>query len=567
MTASRANMRATGEWSDADFEKPIITIAAPYTNANPCNFHLKELAEMLKEEVELAGAKAFLCFTPVISDGMTNGTEMMKYSLPSRDLIADSIELMHEGYSADALITLAGCDKSVPASVMPLARTNAPGLSLYGGPNQPGEFCEKFGRRGDAGLLMEGIGAVGRGLMDLEELHKLECHALPGIGTCSAMFTANTMAAITEALGIALPGTTSLTAASDEDPRKLHPEKRAQCRLVAQTVLRLLKEDGPKPRDILTKEAFENAITVMYALGGSTNAVLHLLAIAQEAGADLSVEDFNRIGARVPLLANLSPHGPYHYQTLHQRGGAPLVLRTLLDAGLLHGNCKTVSGKTMAENLKDVLTLDHLPAEAQEVLRPVTRPLAPPGNHILVLRGNLAKDSAVLKLSGKQIPSFVGPAIVFDGEFAAFEAIMAGNVAKGSVLVIRYEGPKGSPGMPEMLSPGGALIGAGLGKDVALVTDGRFSGASHGIMIGHVSPEAWDGGVIALVRDGDVVTIDAQNHKLEVNLSEDELQARRASWVRPKRPAPRGFLAKYRATVSSAHLGAVTHPPYPSTDE
>mmetsp|Transcript_87240 Transcript_87240/g.247340 ORF Transcript_87240/g.247340 Transcript_87240/m.247340 type:complete len:602 (-) Transcript_87240:87-1892(-) len=573
MTCSRSNFRAAG-WREEDFEKPVVTIAAPYSNSMPCNNQFRDLADIIGEEVERLGGKAHLCYTPVISDGESQGARAMRYSLVSREYICDCIEVMHEGYHADAIITLGGCDKSVPGVVMPMARKDLVGLSLFGGPALPGlpasASCGTAGAaageggapapRGlDPGSVMEAIGAVGQGLMDLEELHRIECAALPGSGTCSAMFTACTMASAVEAMGMALPGTASHPAMTREDPRSVPAQKRADCLAAAQALFALL-ERGIHARQIITAKSLENAVMVVYAVGGSTNAVLHLLAIAHEAEVpreDFNIERLHEVGQRVPLLANVSPHGRFHMHDVDGVGGIPAVMRELLDAGLLHGGCLTVTGRTVAENLAGVPSISA--RAAQEVLRPFGRPLAPAGNHIVVLHGNLAPESAVAKLSGKENVRHAGPARVFDAEDEAFAAIMAGGIRRGDVLVIRYEGPKGSPGMPEMLSPGAALVGAGLGKRVALVTDGRFSGASHGIMVGHVTPEAADGGPIALLRDGDLVTVAPGERLVSVDLSAEELARRRAAWAPPPpRPGCRGVLQRYARNVSSAHFGAIT---------
>ncbi|CAE8623771.1 unnamed protein product [Polarella glacialis] len=569
MTCARSNFRAAG-WQEEDFKKPVITIAAPYSNSMPCNNQFRDLADILAEEVEKLGGKAHLCFTPVISDGQSQGSKAMRYSLVSREVITDCIEMMHEGYHADAIITLGGCDKSVPAAIMPLARKDLIGLSLFGGPALPGLHpgggsCGSTGAPTEAGTsldpgkVMEAIGAYGQKVIDMEELHRVECAALPGSGSCSAMFTACTMAAVVEALGMSLPGTASHPAATRDDPRSVTAQKRQDCAAAAAALFNLAAK-GLSARQIITKEAVENATAVVFALGGSTNAVLHILAIAYEAGlseAEFCIEDFHRIGQRVPLLGNLSPHGRYHMSDLDRIGGVPVVMRELLDAGLLHGGCLTVTGRTVAENLAGIPAVAAL--GSQDVLYSAASPLAPAGNHILVLKGNLAPDSAVCKLSGKRDVNFLGPARCFDDEDAAFEAIMAGKIQEGDVLVIRYEGPRGAPGMPEMLSPGAALVGAGLGKKVALVTDGRFSGASHGIMVGHVTPEAAAGGPIALLRDGDMVAVRPGLRELSVQLSDEELAARKAAWQPPPpRPGSTGALAKYAKQVRSAHVGATT---------
>lgn len=565
MTAARSNFRAAG-WQEADFTKPVVTVAAPYSNIMPCNNQFRELADIIAEELEKRGAKANIVVVPVISDGQSQGCKAMRYSLISRELITDCIELMHEGYHADACIALGGCDKSVPASVMPLARKDLASITLFGGPALPGIDCGEDGvpdesKPGmDPKTIMEAIGSYGSGRIDLEELHRIECLSLVSSGTCSAMFTACSMASAVEALGMSLPGTSGHPAATREDPRGVTAQHRDDCARVAEKVLELL---GAKitARQIITKKSLENAVAVVYATGGSTNAVLHLLAIAHEAGItqeEFSIGDFERIGIHIPLLCNVSPHGRYHMSDIDAVGGIPVVMRELFDNGFIHGDCLTVTGKTVAENLRNTPNIGMLDIK-QDVLYPFSNPFAPAGNHILILRGNLAPESAVCKLSGKQNVEIVGPAKCYDDEDLAFKAIMAGEIKKGDVLVIRMEGPRGSPGMPEMLSPGAALMGAGLGKDVALVTDGRFSGASHGIMVGHVSPEAALGGPLGLIRDGDIVTVKPANRELSVAISDEEMAARKAAWTPPgPRPGTKGLLAKYAAQVSTANFGAVT---------
>ncbi|XP_065181071.1 dihydroxy-acid dehydratase 2-like [Sycon ciliatum] len=548
-TAARAHLRAAG-FKEEDFKKPVFTIVNPYSNALPCNNHFHELADIVVKELEKLGGKGFLCNTPVVSDGETMGSNGMKYSLISRDLIADCGELMHQAYAADSIIALGGCDKTVPGVLMPLARLNTPGISLYGGTILPGK-CDGHEHL-DACSVMEAIGSYGAGIMDIEELHKIECGSLPGSGACGGMYTANTMSSAVEALGMALPGTASSPAVTPGNV--VTEKKKEQCRQVAAMAMENLKA-GVKTRDIMTKKAFENAVTVLYALGGSTNGVLHLLALAHEADVDFKIEEFNTIGSRTPLLSNLQPHGKYHMKDLDDIGGLPVVMRELLEAGLIHGDCMTVNGKTMAENVRNAPRLADL---KQDVINPISKPFAPAGRHIIILKGSLAPDSAVLKISGKQIEHFTGKAVVFDGEQKAFDAIMQGQLKPGHVLVIRYEGPKGSPGMPEMLSPGAALVGAGLGNSVALVTDGRFSGASHGIMLGHITPEARDGGPIALVQDGDEIHIDVLKKTVDLVVPESVLAERRAQWQAPADNL-RGLLAKYRRNVSSAHRGATTY--------
>eukprot|EP00418_Pyrodinium_bahamense_P073147 CAMPEP_0179081420 /NCGR_PEP_ID=MMETSP0796-20121207/36659_1 /TAXON_ID=73915 /ORGANISM="Pyrodinium bahamense, Strain pbaha01" /LENGTH=628 /DNA_ID=CAMNT_0020778807 /DNA_START=55 /DNA_END=1939 /DNA_ORIENTATION=- len=522
---SRANFRASG-WKEGDFLKPMITIAAPFSNSMPCNNQFKDLAEIIGQAVEKRGGKAHLAIVPVISDGLTQGTRMMQYSLMSRDLICDSIETMHEGYGADAIITLGGCDKSVGGVVMPIARQDLIGLSLFGGPALPGLLGKRDAcgeeRRLDGGVVSE---------------------------ACSMAFAV-------EAMGMALPGTSSHPAMTRAEPRSVPDLKRKDCEAVVEAVFALLGL-GLNCRKIITKQSMENAVAVTYACGGSSNCVLHLMAIAHEAGIpqeDFSIEDFDRVGVKVPLLVNVKPHGKYHVDDIDRVGGLPVIMKELLVNGFLHGECMTVTGKTVAENLAATPTIGEL--DGQDVLMPVAKPYAPAGNHILVLHGNLAPESAICKLSGKQNIEHVGPAKCFNQEDEAFQAIMAGKVVKGDVVVIRYEGPKGSPGMPEMLAPGGALIGAGLGKDVALVTDGRFSGASHGIMVGHVTPEAANGGPIGLIRDGDIVVLKPKERLLAVQLSDAELAARRAAWVPPPQRG-HGVLKKYAKLVKSAHVGAI----------
>ncbi|XP_065835395.1 dihydroxy-acid dehydratase 2-like [Oscarella lobularis] len=548
---ARAHLRAAG-FEDDDFKKPIVTVACPYSNALPCNNKFRLLGDLVVEEIEKRGGKAFLCQTPVVSDGETMGFGGMRYSLISRDWIADCVEIMHEAYSADAVLSLGACDKTVPGVVMPLARLNAIGLFLYGGTILPGH-CEGYDKGLDGGSVKEAIGKFGRGIIDIEELHRVERCALPGSGSCGGMFTANTMSSVMAALGIAIPETASAPAV--DRANKVTDTKREHCKLVVDALFNLM-ESKISARDILTRKAFENAVTVVYAVGGSTNSVLHLLALAREAEVELDINDFNKIGERVPLIANLSPHGKYHVADLHEVGGIPIVLKELLDNGFLHGDCLTVTGRTMAENLANTPSLSQL---KQDVIFPLSSPVAPAGHHISIIRGNLAPGSAVLKLSGKQFDKpFTGPAVVFDDENEAFKAIMNGKIKHGDAVVIRYVGPKGSPGMPEMLSPGAALVGAGMGKTVPLITDGRFSGASHGIMIGHVTPEAQDGGPIAVINSGDTIKIDFDSKEISLVIPDGELKTRLSAWT-PKKRQLRGLLAKYEKLVSSADRGATTY--------
>ena len=546
-TAARTMLRAV-RFTDEDFDKPIIALAVPYTNGTPCNDHVRALGDIVQQAIEDAGGKAIVFGTPVVSDGISMGTEAMKYSLVSREVIADSIELMTEGYRVDAVITLSGCDKTIPAALMPIARNNLVGLTLYGGSILPGEYK---GKALNIVSAFEAIGAHCAGKIDAEELHAIECHSCPGAGSCAGMYTANTMASAIEALGMSLPGAASNLAVDEGNEISL--EKRDDCTRVAQAVVALLQSDI-KARDIMTRKAFENALTVAWALGGSTNAVLHLLALAHEAGVELTLADIEQVTARVPLLGNFKPFGQYVMNDLHKIGGLPMVMKTLLDAGYLHGDCLTVTGLTIAENLADAPQR----LEDQDVFYSPDQPFAPAHQHIRVLRGNLASEGCVLKLSGKEMTRFTGPARVFDREEDALEAILASKINAGDVVVVRYEGPKGGPGMREMLAPSSALMGAGLGKSVALVTDGRFSGGTHGIMIGHVAPEAQIGGALAAVEEGDEIEIDLDRGELNLKLDESEIANRLAKWQPPEVRYERGVLAKYAKLVSSASRGAVT---------
>ena len=546
-TAARTMLRAV-RFTDEDFDKPIIALAVPYTNGTPCNDHVRALGDIVQKAIEDAGGKAIIFGTPVVSDGISMGTEAMKYSLVSREVIADSIELMTEGYRVDAVITLSGCDKTIPAALMPIARNNLIGLTLYGGSILPGEY---HGRALNIVSAFEAVGAYCAGKIDAQELHAVECHSCPGAGSCAGMYTANTMASAIEALGMSLPGSASNLAV--DEGNQISVEKREDCVRVAHAVVGLL-QSGISARDIMTREAFENALTVAWALGGSTNAVLHILALAYEAGVVLTLADIEEITSTVPLIGDFKPFGQYVMNDLHKIGGLPMVMKTLLDAGYLHGDCMTVTGKTLAENLAD----SPLRPENQDVIYSPEHPYAPPNRHIRVLRGNLACEGCVIKLSGKEMTHFTGPARVFEREEDALEAILAGKINAGDVVVIRYEGPKGGPGMREMLSPSAALMGAGLGKDVALVTDGRFSGGTHGIMIGHVAPEAQVGGLIALVQEGDVITIDLGLGELNLMLEDEEISKRSAQWQAPEIRYTRGVLAKYAKLVSSSSCGAVT---------
>jgi len=546
-TAARSMLRAV-RFSDEDFEKPIIAVAVPHTNGTPCNDHIRDLGDLVQDEIEAAGGKAIIFGTPVVSDGISMGSEAMKYSLVSREVIADAIELMTEGYRVDGVLTLSGCDKTIPGALMPIARNDLVGLTLYGGSILPGLHG---GEELNIVSSFEAIGAHAAGKIDSCRLKEVECHACPGAGSCGGMYTANTMASAIEALGMSATGAAS-NLAVDRDNR-ISADKRQDAARSARLLVGLLQR-GISARQIMTRAAFENALTVAWALGGSTNAVLHLLALAHEADVELTLDDIARVTARVPLLGNFKPFGRYLMNDLHRIGGVPMVMKTLLDAGLLHGDCLTITGRSLADNLADAPACP----EGQDILYPPEAPYAPPGRHIRILRGNLAADGCVLKQSGKQLGNFRGPARVFEREEDALQAILQGNIRKGDVMVIRYEGPKGGPGMREMLSPSAALMGAGLGADVALLTDGRFSGGTHGIMIGHVAPEAQAGGAIALVREGDEVEIDLERDELNLLVDPAELEKRKNAWQPPEPRYRRGVLAKYASLVSPASRGAVT---------
>ncbi len=535
---NRSYLRAMG-MSDEDIRKPFVAVASTWNEATPCNVHLDRLADRVKEGVKSGGGTSREFVSIAVSDGVAMGHEGMKASLVSREVIADSIELMVMAHAYDALVTIAGCDKSLPGSLMAAARLNIPSIFLYGGTIMPGQFQ---GRDVTVQDVFEAVGAYEAGRMTAEELHELECVACPGEGSCAGMYTANTMACASEALGMALPYSASIPAA---DPRRDDI-----CRRTGEAALRLLDAEI-RPRDVLTRQALENAIAVSVAIGGSTNAALHLLAIAREAGVPLSLDDFDRISRRTPHIADTRPGGRYIMVDLDRVGGVPRVMKELLDAGLLNGGALTVTGKTMAENLTG-LQFD----DGQDVVVPVDRPLEPTGT-LVVLKGNLAPEGCVMKTSGVKREQFSGPARVFDGEEAVFEAVSQRRVKAGDVVVIRYEGPKGGPGMREMLAVTAAIAGQGLGEEVALITDGRFSGATRGFMIGHVAPEAAVGGPIALLRDGDVISLDIPDRRIEVQVSEEEMRRRREAWQAPALKYPSGALAKYARLVSSASEGAV----------
>lgn len=545
--AARAMLRAVG-YEDQDFEKPLITLGACYTNATPCNDHIRKLEAITQSEIEQLGGKPIIFGTPVVSDGITMGSKGMRYSLVSREVIADALETMHEAYRADGILTISGCDKTIPASLMAIARHNSIGLTLYGGTILPGHLGQE---ELNVVSSFEAIGQYGAGKIDLERLREVECHSCPGSGACGGMFTANTMASAIEALGMSLPHSASHPAVNRDN--EIAEAKKQDCIDSAKTLFFLL-ENNIRSRDIMTKKAFENAITVMLALGGSTNGVLHLLALAKEANVDLKIEEFNDIAAKVPLLGDFKPYGRYMMSDLDRIGGIPLVMKHLMQHGLIHGDCLTVTGKTVEENLKDI---PDLPLD-QKVIYPISEPYAPKASHITILKGNIAPDGAVLKLSGKKLDHHTGPAKVFETEEQALDAVLQGKIVKGDVMVIRGEGPKGGPGMREMLSPSAALIGAGLGKDVALITDGRFSGGTHGIMVGHIAPEAAEGGPIAILQDGDIISINPSEKSLNAEISPEEIQNRLEKLPPHKPKESRGVLAKYAKLVSSASEGAVT---------
>ncbi|MEN9811407.1 MAG: dihydroxy-acid dehydratase [Opitutia bacterium Tous-C8FEB] len=539
---ARSMLRPVG-FTDADFQKPVIGIASLWSMVTPCNMHIDKLALESEAGTNAAGGKGVIFGTITVSDGISMGTPGMRYSLVSREIIADSIEAVAAGEGFDGVVTIGGCDKNMPGCIMAMARLNRPGVFVYGGTILPGIHPDTR-KECDIVSVYEAIGQHAAGKVDDEGLRKIEACSIPGAGSCGGMYTANTMASAIEALGMSLPNSSAQIAISEE--------KKQDCRRAGEATLALLKADL-KPRDIMTRKAFENAITVTIALGGSTNAVLHLLAIAHSCGVKLTIDDFTRIGKRVPVLADLKPSGKYGMVHLTRIGGLPPLMKVLLDAGLLHGECLTVTGQTVAENLRDV---KPYPA-GQDVVRPLSNPIKA-DSHLRVLYGNLAPGGAVAKISGKEGLSFSGKAIVFESEEKALDAILAGRVKPGHVVVIRNEGPVGGPGMREMLSPTSAIMGRGLGKDVALITDGRFSGGSHGFVVGHLTPEAAVGGPIGVIRNGDPITIDAVRNELTLGIPARELQARLRAWKPRRAKETRGVLAKYAHTVTSASEGAVT---------
>lgn len=537
---SRAMLRAVG-FEEDDFQRPQIGIASTWSMVTPCNMHIGGLAEEAAKGANDAGGKGVIFNTISVSDGISMGTPGMRYSLVSREIIADSIEAVTGAEGFDGLVAIGGCDKNMPACVMAMARLNRPAVFVYGGTIRPGI------KRRDIVSVFEAVGAKSGGKISDAELLDIERTAIPGPGACGGMYTANTMASAIEAMGMSLANSSAQEAISED--------KVADCHRAGEAVMHLIREDI-KPLDIMTRDAFENAIAVVIALGGSTNAVLHLLAIAREAEVELSLDDFTRIGAKTPVLADVKPSGKYLMSELIEIGGIQPLMKRMLDKGMLHGDCMTVTGKTLAENLADVADYP----QGQDIIRDFDNPIKA-DSHLSILYGNLAPEGAVAKITGKEGLHFEGTARVFHSEEEALQAILDDSIKAGDVIVIRYEGPKGAPGMREMLSPTGAIMGKGLGKDVALITDGRFSGGSHGFVVGHVTPEAAVGGPIALVEDGDTLRIDAERKEISVDVSDEVMAERRERWRRPVSPVTRGALAKYRSAVSSASEGAVTIPP------
>ncbi len=538
---NRAMLRAVG-FADGDFGKPIVAVASGHSTITPCNSGLDRVAEAAMSGIRRSGGMPQLFGTITISDGISMGTEGMKFSLVSREVIADSIETVCRGQSMDGLVAIGGCDKNMPGALMAIARLNIPSVFIYGGTIKPGHAA---GRELNIVSVFEAVGEFNAGRIGREDFLDVERHACPGSGSCGGMYTANTMSSAIEALGMSLPGSSTIA-----NPDAEVEQEAAR----AGALVPFLIEKNLRPRDIMTRAAFENAIAVVMAIGGSTNAVLHLLAIAYYCGVPLSIDDFERIAARTPHLADTKPSGRYLAVDLHRVGGIPRVMRHLLDAGLIDGSCLTVTGKTVAENLAAIPS--GIP-DGQDVLHPLDRPLYPRG-HLVVLRGNLAPGGAIAKISGVREPAITGEARVFDSEEECMDAIMGDRIQAGDVLVIRYEGPRGGPGMREMLSPTSALIGKGLGDSVGLITDGRFSGGTYGMVVGHVAPEAAVGGPIALVREGDVITIDAGSNLLQLHTTQEELDARRRDWQPPAARYKTGVMAKYARLVGSAEFGALT---------
>jgi dihydroxy-acid dehydratase len=538
---NRAMLRAVG-FGDDDFNKPIIGIANSYSTITPCNIGLNDLARRAEQAALQAGAMPQMFGTITVSDGISMGTEGMKYSLVSREVIADSIETACNAQSMDGLLAVGGCDKNMPGAMLAMARMNIPSVFVYGGTIKPGKLgaCDLT-----VVSAFEAVGQYSGGRIDEVQLTAIEKNACPGAGSCGGMFTANTMSAAFEAMGLSLPFSSTMAA---EDPEKADSAARS-----AEVLVEAIRQNI-RPRDLMTREAFENAISVIMAVGGSTNSVLHLLAVARTAGVALSIDDFETIRQRVPVICDLKPSGRYVTVDLHQAGGIPQVMKLLLEAGLLHGECRTVDGRSLREVLAEI---PSEPPAGQEVIRPLSNPLYAKG-HLAILKGNLASEGSVAKISGVKTPVLTGPARVFESEEEALAAILAKRIQEGDVVVIRYEGPVGGPGMREMLAPTAAIIGEGLGDKVALITDGRFSGGTYGMVVGHVAPEAAVGGTIGLVHEGDSITVDAERLLIQLNLDDAELDRRRAGWVRPEPRYRTGVLGKYARQVSSSSLGAVT---------
>ena len=527
-------------YEEGDFSKPMVGVANGHSTITPCNSGLQRLADAAVEGLKAAGANPQIFGTPTISDGMAMGTEGMKYSLVSREVISDCVEACVGGQWMDGVVVIGGCDKNMPGGMMGILRSNVPAIYVYGGTILPGHYK---GQDLNIVSVFEAVGQFTAGKMSEEDFCQIERRAIPGSGSCGGMYTANTMSSAFEALGMSLPYSSTMA--------NVHDEKVASTRESARVLVEAIKRDL-KPRDIVTRESIENAVAVIMAIGGSTNAVLHFLAIAHAAEVQWTIDDFERVRKKTPVLCDLKPSGRHLAVDLHRAGGIPAVMKVLLDAGLLHGQCMTITGKTVAETLTDVPPL----SAEQDVIRPINRPLYEQG-HLAILRGNLSPEGAVAKITGLKNPAITGPARVFDDEQSALAAIMAGQIKAGDVMVLRYLGPKGGPGMPEMLAPTGALIGQGLGESVGLITDGRFSGGTWGMVVGHVAPEAYEGGTIALVHEGDSITIDARALTLQLNVSDDELARRRAAWKQPAPRYTRGVLAKFAKNASSASSGAV----------
>ena len=539
---SRAMLYPTG-FKKADFKKPIIGIASTWSNVTPCNMHIDELARESEAGANKAGGKAIVFNTITISDGISMGTEGMKYSLVSREVIADSIETVVGCECMDGYVAIGGCDKNMPGCMIVIARMNRPAVFVYGGTILPGCITGES-KKLDIVSVFEAVGAHSNNKITDKGLEDITSCAIPGPGSCGGMYTANTMASAIEAMGMSLPGSSAQAAIS--------PAKKRDSREAGAAVYKMLKK-GIKPRDIMTKKAFENAITVVIALGGSTNAVLHLLAMAHAADVKLTIDDFSRIGKKVPVVADLKPSGKYLMSELVAVGGIQPLMKMLLKAGLLHGDCLTVTGKTMAQNLAKVKPY----RKGQKIIQPLNKPIKK-DSHLRILYGNLSPEGGVAKITGKEGLNFTGTARPYDSEEKAMKAILGGRIRKGDVIVIRYEGPKGGPGMREMLGPTGAIMGAGLGDDVALITDGRFSGGTHGFVVGHITPEAYSGGPLALVKNGDSITIDAEKNQLVLHVSKAELTKRKKAWRKPKPRYTKGVLAKYASAVTSASQGGVT---------